>query len=163
MKVALYDFEVCVPNEWKVVIGPKSEYKAGMVAFKPSSDPNETLDLIWEDLTKHKERNPDVEAFIENYFNNMRKNSEIKSFECKRGDVIRRGDHSFLPHEFTYLYKRYMRKAFDQKIIGMAMYDLHSNRFAIFYTKIDPKKGRADEEALRAAIGSLNCTCCNQP
>lgn len=159
MKFALYDLEVAVQKEWKVAIGPKTEYKSGMVAFKPSSNPNESLDLLWEDLTKHKEKNPNVESFMEQYFSNMKKNPDMKSFEVTKGEVITRGEHSFLPHEFTYTFKRYMRKGFAQKIIGISMYDLHSNRFAIFYTKIDTEKGHVDEQALRAAISSLNCTC----
>lgn len=159
MKFALYDLEVAVQKDWKVAIGPKTEYKAGMVAFKPSSNPNESLDLLWEDLTKHKEKSPDVQSFMEQYFSNMRKNPDMKSFEATKGEVITRGEHSFLPHEFTYTFKRYMRKGFAQKIIGIAMYDLHSNRFAIFYTKVDLEKGQANESVLRAAISSLNCTC----
>ncbi len=161
MKFALYDFEATVPKEWKIAIEPKTVYASGMIAFKPTSNPNESVDLLWEDLAKHKEKSPDVESFMDAYFANMKKNPDMKSFEPTKGSVIVRGEHSFLPHEFTYTYKRYMRKGFQQKIIGMAMYDLHSNRFAIFYAKIDLEKGRENEPTLRAAINSLNCTCAN--
>jgi hypothetical protein len=159
MRFALYDFEVQAQKEWKVIIDKKAEYKSGMVAFKPTPNPNESLDLIWEDLTKHKEKSPDVETFMEQYFSNMKKNPDIKSFEPIKGEVIKRGEHSYLPHEFTYEFKRYMRRGFNQKIIGMTMYDLHSNRFAIFYAKIDLEKGQTNEAMLREGINSLNCTC----
>ena len=159
MKVALYDFEVTIPNDWKVAIEPKSEYKSGMIAFKPTSNPNESVDLIWEDLAKRKEKSPDLESFIEQYFSSMKSNRDITSFETTKGSLITRGSHSFLPHELTYSYKRYMRKGFTQQIIGMAMYDTHSNRFAVLYTKIDKVKGQGEEEARRLAINSLNCAC----
>mgnify|MGYP001270302697 CR=1 FL=1 len=159
MKVTLYDFEVTIPNDWKIAIEPKSDYKSGMIAFKPTSNPNESVDLIWEDLAKRKEKSPDVESFMEQYFNSMKNNRDIKSFEATKGSLITRGGHSILPHEFSYSYKRYMRKGFTQQIIGMTMYDTHSNRFAVFYAKIDKEKGQPEEEARRSAINSLNCTC----
>jgi hypothetical protein len=161
MKFSLYDFEVTIPKDWKLAIGPKTDYNAGTIAFKPTSNPNESLDLIWEDLAKHMEKSPTVEIFMEQYFSNMKKSPDIKSFDVTKGSVITRGEHSFLSHEFTYDFKRYMRKGFTQKIIGMAMYDLHSNRFAIFYAKVDLAKGQADEDLRRAAVNSLNCTCEN--
>jgi hypothetical protein len=159
MKVALYDFEVTIPNDWKIAIEPKSEYKSGMIAFKPTSNPNESIDLIWEELTKRLEKNPTIESFIDQYFSSMKSSRDITSFETTKGSVITRGEHSFLPHEFTYSYKRYMRKGFTQKVIGTAMYDKHSNRFAIFYAKIDKEKDQGEESARRSVIGSLNCAC----
>jgi hypothetical protein len=161
MKVALYDFEVTVPNDWKIAIAPKAEYKSGMIALKPTSNSNESVDLIWEELAKHVERSPTVDVFLEQYFSNMKNSRDIKSFEATRGSVITRGGHSYLPHEFTYSFKRYMRKGFTQQIIGMVMYDTHSNRFAIFYAKIDKEKQQAEEEARRLVINSLNCSCEN--
>ncbi len=162
MKVALYDFEISVPNDWKISIAPKAEYKSGMIAFKPTSNPDESVDLIWEELGKHAERSPTVDVFLEQYLSNMKNNRDIKSFESTTGSIITRGGHSFLPHEFTYSFKRYMRKGFTQHIIGMVMYDTHSNRFAIFYSKIDREKQQAgQEEARRRVINSLNCTCEN--
>lgn len=159
MKVALYDFEVTVPNDWRIAVEPKSEYKSGMIAFKPTSNPTESVDLIWEDLTKRIEKNPTVEGFMEQYFASMKSSRDITSFQANKGSVITRGEHSYLPHEFTYSYKRYMRKGFTQQIIGTVMYDKHSNRFAIFYSKINKEKGQAEEDARKAVINSLNCTC----
>jgi hypothetical protein len=161
MKVSLYDFEVTVPNDWKIALEPKSGYASGMVAFKPTSNPNESVDLIWEDLAKRLEKNPTVESFMEQYFSSMKNSRDMQSFECTKGSIITRGEHSYLPHEFTYTYKRYMRKGFTQRIIGTALYDKHSNRFAIFYSKISKEKGQADEDARKAVVNSLNCSCEN--
>lgn len=159
MRVALYDFEMTVPNDWKIAIEPKSEYKSGIVALKPTSNPNESVDLVWEELAKRIEKYPTVESFIEQYFNSMKGVRDVKNFQVSKGSVITRGGHSLLPHEFSYTYKRYMRKEFTQQVIGMAMYDTHSSRFAIIYAKIDKTKGQGEEASRRSVIDSFNCAC----
>lgn len=162
MKFAFYDLEVTVPKGWSIAFDPKTDYNAGIAALRPSTKSKDSLELHWGDLNIWKKKGPDVESFMEEYFNERKRDSDMKSFEVTKGQVIVRGEHNYLPHEFTYTFKRIMKKGFTQKIIGIAMYDLHSNRFGIFFSRIDPSQGDTDEASIRAVINSLNCTCDNE-
>lgn len=161
MKFALYDFEMSIPNEWKLQIDRKSQYASGIISF---STPNgSTLDIIWENLEKHRSKNPTIDDFLNNYIEEMKKNKNVKSVEFSKGPSIKTEDHEYLPHEFTYVYKQPFSRTISLRIVSKCLYCLHSNRFVIIYSRFDPKKENPDEPAIRDAIKSFECLCASNP
>lgn len=157
MKFSCYSFNITIPNEWKVFIDKKSQYSSGIISFAAPN--NITLDIVWENLDRHKAKASTVEAFISKYFDEMKKDRNIKSFDYVKGTPIIADEHETIPHEFTYEYKRAFSRGVKLKIIGLSMYCLHSNRFVILYSKSDPKKENPYEAAIREAITTFNCSC----
>ena len=157
MKFAIYDFEITVPKEWKIAIDKKSSYVSGMVGF--TTVKGTAADLIWENLDRYMSKHTSVEAFLENYFEGMKNNRNIKTIEINKGLTKTTNEHTFLPHEFRYDYKQPLSRGFSQKVIGVAMYDLHSNRFAIVFSRWDPNKENPDEPSIREALGTFDCLC----
>jgi hypothetical protein len=157
MRFSCYDFNVVMPNEWKVAIDKKSQYDKGIISF--STPKGNTLDIVWENLERYKVKAPSVEAFINSYFDDMKKNRNVKSLDYKKGFFVAADEHETLPHEFTYEYKPVLGRGVTMKIVGLSMYCLHSNRFVVMYSKMDPKKENPDEAAVREAIGTFNCSC----
>jgi len=157
MKFSCYDFNVVVPNEWKVAIDKKSQYGSGIISIATSK--GVSLDIVWEDLDRYKAKAPTVEAFINNYFDEMKNNRNIKSLETVKGTPVAADEHEVLPHEFTYEYKQPLSRGVSLKIVGLSMYCLHSNRFVVVYSKMDPKKENPDEAAIRDAMKTFGCSC----
>jgi hypothetical protein len=157
MRFSCYDLNLVIPNEWKVAIDKKSQYGSGIISF--ATPKNITLDIVWENLERHKAKASTVEAFISKYFDEMKKNRDIKSLDYIKGTPVVADEHETLLHEFTYEYKRRLSRGLTLKIIGLSMYCLHSNRFVILYSKSDPKKDNPYEVAIRDAIKTFNCSC----
>lgn len=157
LRFALYDFEMQVPNDWKLSIDRKSQYGAGIMSF--STPHGSTLDIIWENLEKHRSKSPTVEDFLNNYIEEMKKNKNVKSIDFTKESPTRTEEHESLPHEFTYVYKQPFSKAVSMKIVSKCLYCLHSNRFIIVYSRFDPKKENPDEPVIRDAIKSFDCHC----
>lgn len=158
MKFSCYDFNITIPNDWKVFIdNKKSQYGSGIISF--ATPKNITLDIVWENLDRHKAKASTVEAFISKYFDEMKKDRNIKSFDYVKGTPVVADEHEAIAHEFTYEYKRALSRGVKLKIIGLSMYCLHSNRFVILYSKSDPKKENPYEAAIREAITTFHCSC----
>jgi len=157
MQFALYDFAATVPNDWNVYLDRKSSYEAGHVRFTTPSRTN--VDIVWAKLDEYKKRFPSVDAFLENYFDTMRKNRNVKTFEPTKGIERTTDEHTFLPHEFAYKHKAQLSRAFSQRIVGVALYDQHSDRFGIIYSRWDPDKENPEEPAIRDAVKSFDCLC----
>jgi len=158
MDFAYYDFVLTVPNEWRIITEKKSEYGRGQIAFLPPKDDKFSVDLLWENLDVYKSKGATVEAFIDNYFENLRKNRNIVDLETYKGELTKWEGHEMLYHEFKYTFKQMMRRGFTQHVVGIAIYDTHSNRFIISYAKIDPKK-EAYENTARDIIRTFHCNC----
>jgi len=157
MKFSCYDFDIVIPNEWKVAIDKKSQYGSGIISI--ATPKGVTLDIVWENLERYKAKAPTVEAFLNNYFDEMKKNRNIKSLDVVKGNPVTANEHETFPHEFTYEYKPTLSRGATLKIIGLSMYCLHSNRFVVLYSKMDPKKENPDDAAIREAIKTFECSC----
>ena len=157
MRFSCYDFNTVLPNDWKVAIDKKSQYGSGIISF--ITPKGIALDIVWEGLDRYKVKAPTVEAFINNYFDEMKKNRNIKSLEVVKGIPATADEHETFPHEFTYEYKQPLSRGVSLKIVGLSMYCLHSNRFVVVYSKSDPKKENPDEAAIREVIKTFGCSC----
>jgi hypothetical protein len=157
MKFAYYDFNLTVPDDWKLFTEKKSEHDKGLIAFTtPKGDTS--VDLAWESLDGYKSKGATVEAFIDNYFENLRKNRTLIDLETYKGELVKYPDHEMLLHEFKYTFRQMFRRSFTQRVIGIAMYDTRANRFSILYSKINKGK-EGYENTIRDILKTFKCTC----
>ena len=156
MKFACYDLEMSVPNDWRLGIDKKSGYASGTLSF--TTPAGMTVEAVWEDLERHSQKYPTVEAFMNSYFEMMRTDRHVKDFRVDDARPIVEGGHESYPHEITFTYKRGLGKTVSQKMVGIAIYCRPSNRFIIVYSRIDPDKPNDDEMAVRDSLKSFECT-----
>jgi len=157
MKFAIYDFEMTLPNDFRVTVDKKSGYESGYINL--ASPAGAALNFVWENLDKHKSQFASVDAFVENSFNIMKKNKNVKEFNSKKDFLKSEMEHEYLPHEFSYTFKQPLSKGVSKKIIGLAMYDNHSNRFAIVYAQLNLDNAPKDEGSIKQMINSFECKC----
>jgi hypothetical protein len=157
MKFSYYDFNLTVPDDWKLLTEKKSEHGKGQVAFMPPKG-DTSVDLLWESLDLYKSKGATVEAFIDNYFENLKKNRSLIDLETYKGELVKYAEHEMLLHEFKYTFHQMLRRGFTQRVIGIAMYDTHANRFAILYCKINKGK-EGYENTVRDILKTFKCTC----
>jgi len=157
MKFSYYNFNLTVPDDWKLLTEKKSEHGKGQVAFMPPKG-GMSLDLVWESLDMHRLQGSTVEAFIDNYFENLRKNKSYINVETYKGELVKYADHEMLLHEFKYTILQFLRKGSPQRVIGIVMYDNHANRIAYLYCKINKDK-EGYENTVRDILKTFKCTC----
>lgn len=158
MKFSYYDFNLTVPDDWKLITEKKSERGKGQVAFMPPKG-DTSVDLLWESLDSYKTKGATVDAFIDNYFENLKKNGSLIDLETYKGELIKYAEHEMILHEFKYTYRQMLRRGFTQRVIGIAMYDTHTNRFAILYYKFNAAGKEGYENTVRDILKTFKCTC----
>lgn len=157
MKFSYYDFNLTVPDDWKLQTEKTSEHGKGGIAFMAPKG-GTSVDLLWESLDNYKSKGATVDAFIDNYFENLRKKGHLTDLETYKGELVKYADHEMLLHEFKYTIPQLLRRGYLQRVIGIAMYDTHANRFAILYCKINKDK-EGYENTVRDILKTFKCTC----
>jgi hypothetical protein len=173
MKFIAFDLEMKIPDDLSMVtasassasIGPRPRqgapnvnYNSGRIIFSSPTSP--VIDLLWERLDNYKKESPSVNAYLDSSFNNIKTSKRVSDFDSKKGVLRTSPEHEYMTHELTYTVKaQTFSKPSSRSHIGVAMYDYHSNRFAILFASWDVNIAHPDESIYREMVNSFNCNC----